>query len=134
MFLLDTNACIRLINNSSARLASRFRGHNPIEFRLCSVVKAELYHGARKSSRTAENIRLINRFLEPFVSLPFDDLCAEEYGLIRAELERVGTPIGPNDLMIAAIARAYDLTLVTNNVSEFSRVIGLQVEDWESGR
>jgi tRNA(fMet)-specific endonuclease VapC len=69
----------------------------------------------------------------PFASLPFDDACAEQYGQIRNELESDGTPIGPNDLLISAVARAHGLTLVTHNVGEFSRVIGLRLEDWEAG-
>jgi tRNA(fMet)-specific endonuclease VapC len=96
-------------------------------------VKAELYHGARRSSRVAENLSLLGRFFQPFVSLPFDDRCAEHHGQIRTGLEREGRPIGPNDLMIAATARAHGLTLVTHNSAEFVRVPGLPLEDWESG-
>ncbi len=130
MYLLDTNACIRILNGTSERLAGRLKQHEPAELRLCSVVKAELLYGARRSARAADNLRLLARFFEPFVCLPFDDLCAERYGVIRAELERVGSPIGPNDLMIAATGMAHDLTVVTHNTDEFSRVAGLQVEDW----
>lgn len=96
------------------------------------MVKAELLHGARRSSRVAENLRLLQRFFAPFPSLPFDDRCAEQYGLIRAELEREGRLIGPYDLMIAAIARTHDLVLVTHNAAEFARVAGLAIEDWEA--
>jgi tRNA(fMet)-specific endonuclease VapC len=63
--------------------------------------------------------------------LPFDDLCAEHYGSIRTDLRRSGGAIGPNDLLIAATARAHDLTLVTHNTGEFSRVVGLRSEDWQ---
>ncbi len=134
MVLLDTNACIRILNGSSARLVARLREHEPAEIRVCAVVKAELLYGARRNSRTADNLRLLARFFEPLVCLPFDDACAERYGLIRVELERAGTPIGPNDLMIAATAIAHDLVLVTHNVAEFSRVAGLRFEDWEAQR
>ncbi len=79
----------------------------------------------------SENLRVLDRFFAPIVSVPFDDLCADHYGLIRADLERMGTPVGPNDLLIAATARANDLVLVTHNTDEFSRVVGLQIEDWE---
>jgi tRNA(fMet)-specific endonuclease VapC len=95
------------------------------------VVKAELLYGPRRSSRVADNLRLLHRFFRPFVCLPFDDRCAEHYGMIRADLARLGQPIGPNDLLIAATARAHDLVLVTHNTEEFSRVVGLQMEDWE---
>ena len=65
-------------------------------------------------------------------SVPFDDAAADEYGVLRAQLERAGTPIGANDLMIAAIARQHDFTLVTNNVEEFRRIAGLRVDNWEA--
>lgn len=132
MYLLDTNACIRILNNSSKNLVERLRRHDSSEVRLCSVVKAELLHGARKSSRAAENLELLKRFFAPFQSIPFDDASAEHYGQIRRDLERTGNPIGPNDFLIAATARAHELILVTHNVREFSRVSGLQIEDWEN--
>jgi len=130
-FLLDTNACVRILNHTSDSLVARLKQCTPSEMALCSVVKAELVYGARRSSRVSENLRLLERFFEPLTSLPFDDRCAEHYGLIRADLAREGKPIGPNDLMIAATARAHDLTLVTHNVAEFSRIVGLRIEDWE---
>jgi tRNA(fMet)-specific endonuclease VapC len=130
-YLLDTNACIRLLNGTSPALVARIAGSDPTQIALCSVVKAELASGARRSARAAENLRLLENFFEPLASLPFDDACAERYGVIRSELESAGTPIGPNDLMIAATALANGATLVTNNVKEFSRVPGLRLEDWE---
>ena len=130
MYLLDTNFCIDVINGTSALAMSRLQSRNPDEIRLCSVVKAELRYGARLSARVADNLRLLERFFDPFQSLPFDDVCTDYYGQIRADLRRSGNPIGPNDLMIAAIAKTHDLTLVTHNVREFSKVIGLKVEDW----
>ena len=132
-YLLDTNACIRILNNSSRNLVERLRRHEPWEIGISSIVKAELIYGASKSSRTSENLSLLARFFEPFGSLPFDDESAEHYGAIRAELERAGIPIGPNDLFIAAAARAHGLILVSHNLREFLRVSGLEVEDWEEG-
>jgi len=132
VFLLDTNVCIRILNGSSPPVAARLQAANPAEVRLSAVVKAELLYGARKSTRIDDNLRLLRRFFIPFVSLPFDDRCAEEAGLIRLDLERSGRPIGPNDLLIAASARAHDLVLVTHNRREFGRIPGLRVEDWES--
>jgi tRNA(fMet)-specific endonuclease VapC len=131
MYLLDTNACIRILNDTSPSLVQRLASHTPSEIRLCSIVKAELLYGARHSQRVAENLKLLTRFFAPFVSLPFNDRCAEHYGQIRAEMVQAGTLIGPNDLLIAAIARAYDLTLVTHNLEEFGRVRDLRLEDWE---
>lgn len=132
MYLLDTNACIRVLNDSSPRLIDRLRQHRPSELRLCSVVKAELLFGARKSGDPARNLRVLRRLFEPLVSLPLDDASAEACGTIRSELERSGIPIGANDLLIAASAVAHDAVLVTHNVREFSRVPGLSLEDWET--
>jgi tRNA(fMet)-specific endonuclease VapC len=131
--LLDTNACIRVLNGSSAAVAARLQATNPADVRLSAVVKAELLYGARKSGRVEANLRLLRRFFDPLVSLPFDDRCADEAGLIRLDLERSGRPVGPNDLLIAATARAHDLVLVTHNIREFGRVPGLRLDDWEAG-
>jgi len=132
MYLLDTNACIRILNGTSPALAERLRFIPRTQVRLSSIVKAELLYGARKSGRIAENLRLLERFFDTIASLPFDDRCAEEYGVLREELERAGTLIGPNDLLIAASARAHGAILVTNNIREFSRVPELRIDDWES--
>lgn len=132
MFLLDTNTCIRILNGSSTSVAARLQSTSPAEVRLCAVVKAELLYGARHSRRVDENLRLLHRFFEPLASLPFDDRCAEEAAFIRLDLGRSGRPIGPNDLLIAATARAHDLVLVTHNTREFGRVPGLRVDDWEA--
>ncbi len=132
MYLLDSNACIRILNNSSPILIAHLKGHHPLEIMLCSVVKAELTYGAYHSSRAAENLRLLNRFFEPYVSIPFDDACTNAYGQIRADLAHRGTPIGPNDLLIAATAVANNLTLITANSREFGRVAGLKLDNWET--
>jgi tRNA(fMet)-specific endonuclease VapC len=131
MHLLDTNACIELLNNSSPALVAQLRAHDPSEIRLCSVTKAELLYGARHSARPTENLHALHRFFEPFISLPFDDRCADHYGVLRAGLAAQGRLIGPNDMLIASIAQAHDLVLVTHNRAEFSRVPGLQIEDWQ---
>jgi tRNA(fMet)-specific endonuclease VapC len=130
-YLLDTNACIQFLNKRNSEVQRRLAAARRTDIVICQIVKAELYYGAYKSSRRAENLALLARFFSQFESLPFDDAAAEAYGRLRAELARRGTPIGPNDLMIAAIALAYDLTLVTHNTAEFSRVATLRLEDWE---
>lgn len=131
MYLLDTNACIRILNNTSPELITRIQRHSPIEIHLCSIVKAELIYGAYHSERAADNLRLLDRFFEPFISLPFNDNCSEAYGRIRSDLARDGWLIGPNDLMIAATAVANEVTLVTANTRVFGRVAGLSLENWE---
>ena len=131
MYLLDTNFCIDVINGRSPLGTSRLQSHNAGEIRLCSVVKAELQYGARLSTRVADNLRLLEHFFAPYESFSFHDGCTEYYGQIRADLRRAGMMIGPNDLMIASIAKTHDLTLVTRNTGEFSRVVGLRIEDWQ---
>ena len=134
MYLLDTNTCIHLLNGSSDAVVDQMRSRPPSEVALCSIVKAELLYGARHSDRVEENLGLLDQFFTPLASLAFDDRCAEEYGLVRAQLAVQGSLIGPNDLIIASIARAHDATLVTNNVREFNRVAGLRLTDWEEER
>ncbi|MEA3411419.1 MAG: type II toxin-antitoxin system VapC family toxin [Pseudomonadota bacterium] len=129
--LLDTNTCIHLLNDGNPEIKRRMRIHSPTQIFLCSVVKAELLYGARHSRRVSENLQLLERLFAPLSSVPFDDRSAEEYGVIRAQLAAECAPIGPNDLMIAAIARSRDMTLITHNIDEFRRVTGLRLVDWE---
>jgi tRNA(fMet)-specific endonuclease VapC len=76
-------------------------------------------------------LTLLRRFFQEFATLAFDERCEEVYGAIRAQLALAGTLIGPNDLLIAAIAVANEVTVVTHNTAEFGRVTGLRIEDWE---
>ena len=131
MYLLDTNACIQFLNGTSSKIKENFQQHSPAEIALCSVVKAELLFGARHSQKIESNLLRVKQFFIPFNSLSFDDRCAEEYAQIRADLTRQGKIIGPNDLMIASIARANDAVLITNNIGEFSRVANLRLADWQ---
>lgn len=130
-YLLDTNTCIRYLNGTSDSIRREIESRRPENILLCSVVKAELIYGAIKSGNPDRNLKRLQRFTKLFSSLPFDDDAAEIYGQIRTRLERNGTPIGPNDLLIAATALAHSATLVTHNVREFNRVEGLRYEDWE---
>lgn len=130
-YLLDTNVCARYLNGKSPSVRTRIRLTNRDDIAVCSVVKGELFYGAMRSNNPEITLARQQQFLNLFVSLSFDDVAALVYGEVRAELTRLGTPIGPNDLQIAAIAMANNLILVTHNVREFGRVNGLQVEDWE---
>lgn len=132
MYLLDTNLCIRILTGRSPTAKATLDSLSPSDVLVCSVVKAELFWGAMKSNHPTRALAEQKRFLSLFSSLPFDDRAAEEFGRIRADLALKGTPIGPYDLMIAAIAVAHGVTLVTHNTAEFSRVVGLNIEDWES--
>jgi tRNA(fMet)-specific endonuclease VapC len=105
----------------------------PQEIVVCAIVKAELFYGAENSRNPQANLEKQRAFLEHFVSLPFDDYAAAVYGRIRAVLKKAGTPIGPNDLLIAAIAVAHKCVLVTHNTKEFQRIPELILEDWEEG-
>ncbi|WP_414544428.1 type II toxin-antitoxin system tRNA(fMet)-specific endonuclease VapC [Nostoc sp. CCY0012] len=130
-YLLDSNVCARYLNGRSLAIRERLRATNIADIAVCSVVKGELFYGAIKSNNPEITLARQQEFLKLFVSLPFDDSAALVYGRIRAELSANGTPIGPNDFQIAAIAMANNLILVTHNTREFSRVNGLQIEDWE---
>lgn len=127
--LLDTNVWIALAKKEPVVVEALRRLH-PSEVVTCDVVRAELMYGARKSQRVEQNVAGFDLMLEPFVSLPFDNKAAGQYGLLRVTLERNGTPIGANDFLIAAIALAHDCVLVTRNSREFRRVPGLRIEDW----
>ncbi len=130
-FLLDTNPCVRYLNGASESLQRRLDRVDADSVVVCSVVKAELFYGAMKSQNPERVLEMQRRFLARYVSLPFDDAAARWYGIIRAELERTGNVIGANDLLIAAIAAANDLVLVTHNTREFERVGELNLQDWE---
>jgi tRNA(fMet)-specific endonuclease VapC len=131
-YLLDTNVCIKFLNQTSESIIERLNAISDIDIVVCSVVKAELFYGAMKSNNPSKTLSRQQNFVNRFLSLPFDDSSALIYGRLRAILAKAGTPIGSNDLQIAAIAIANNLTLVTHNVAEFSRVVGLSWEDWEN--
>lgn len=130
-YLLDTNVCISYLNKAESLVRTRMQMLKPSEILLCSVVEAELYFGVMKSATPSKNLSRLTPFLNQFVSLPFDNKAARKFGRIRADLAKAGTPIGPYDLQIAAIALVNRLILVTHNTREFSRIVGLPLEDWE---
>lgn len=131
-YLLDTDICIDYLRGSNPKVRDRLLACAPADVGLCSVVKAELLFGAHNSQKVASNLRRLNAFFAPFHSVSFDDPAAEAYGTLRAHLRRDGSEIGANDLMIAAIAIAADLILVTHNRGEFERVPGLRIEAWNA--
>lgn len=129
-FLLDTNVCIAFLNGADRAVRRRLLSLTPEQVCLCSVVKAELEYGARKSTRVERNLDSLHAFFGSFASLPFDDDAVAHYGVLRVQLEREGPPIGANDMMIAAIALAADQTLITRDQADFSRIAGLRLEAW----
>jgi tRNA(fMet)-specific endonuclease VapC len=129
LFLLDTNIVSNLIREPQGRIADRIKIIGESNICTSIVVAAELRYGATKkaSRRLTKQVEAV---LAAIDTLPFDSPADEIYGSIRAQLELAGTPIGGNDLIIAAQAVALDLTLVTDNDKEFSRIGGLRVENW----
>jgi len=130
IYLLDTNASIALLNDRRSPVTRRLATVQRSHVFLCQIVKAELYYGAYKSKRRSENLAVLQQFFSQFNTLPFDDKALEIYGRIRAELAAKGTPIGPNDVIIAATALSHNAILVTHNTREFERVTDLKIEDW----
>lgn len=132
-YLLDTNACIALINRTSAAVRNRFQKalSARAQIYVSSVVTFELWYGVAKSERQDLNTQRLQAFLAgPMILLPLEEQDARVAGWIRAVLQASGTPIGAYDTLIAGQAMARQLTLVTANVSEFSRVKGLTWQDW----
>lgn len=129
-FLFDTNGIISLLGRKSEALAGRVLACTEGEIGISSIVSHELYFGAYKSQKVSFNLETIRLLLKDFVVLPFDEEDSRQAGEIRAELKKLGTPIGPYDVLIAGQAKARNLTLVSNNVREFERVSDLKLEDW----
>lgn len=129
-YLLDTNAVVDLLRKRNGRILRRIQSHEPSDIGLSSIALHELYYGAFKSSRHEQNVALIDALR--FEVLEFDGDDSRHAGEIRAALAKRGTPIGPYDLLIAGQARARELTLVSANVGEFQRILGLTVEDWSA--
>lgn len=128
-YLLDTDVCIHALKNRNRNLAAAFTAHDG-RMAVSDVTLFELYYGAGRYTDPAGRIAIIESFAARLEILPFDSKAALHAGNIRATLERQGQTIGAYDLMIAAIARAQGLVLVTGNVREFKRVEGLRVERW----
>ena len=129
MILLDTNICIHIINAKPPAVLQRFKGYRMGEIGLCSVVAAELAYGVAKSG-SARNRQALDLFLAPLAILPFDEAALWAYGDLRAAMERKGTPIGSLDMLIAAHALSIQATVVSNNLADFERVPGLQLDNW----
>ncbi len=128
-YMLDTNIVIYTIKNRPAQVREAFKRH---ENQMCisAVTKGELIYGAEKSSQPERNLTDIEGLIARLEVAPFEDHASEHFAQLRAELYRIGQPIGPYDMMIAGHARAMGLILVTNNMKEFERVPGLRIENW----
>lgn len=130
IYMLDTNICIYAMKKKPEKVLRRLKEELDDGVCISSITLAELEYGMKHSSNPAKNEQALLRFLVPFSILPFGSTAASEYGEIRAYLQDQGTPIGPLDMLIAGHARAEKMILVTNNVREFERVPGLEIENW----
>ncbi len=128
--LLDTNICVGIIRQRTPDVLARLQKMTPGTVGVSIVTVAELQFGAAKSLRPQVNRSALEQFLLPLEILDFGSAAALHYGEVRAKLEKAGTPIGPLDTLIAAHAKSLNVTLVSNNLTEFRRVAGLKVEDW----
>jgi tRNA(fMet)-specific endonuclease VapC len=130
MYLLDSNICIYLINHRPEHVVEKIKEHKPDEIKLSAISFGELNYGVAKSKFRNKNKQALLHFASAFDIIEFDGRDAEVYGLIRADLENKGEIIGPYDMQIAAQAISRDLTLVTNNTKEFSRILNLKIKNW----
>lgn len=129
-YMLDTNICIYIIKHKPESVYRRLMKIRPEDVCISSITYSELSYGVKKSEQKDRNRLALTLMLSNIEILEFDTAVAEEYGNIRARLEKSGTPIGSLDMLIAAHAKASGCTLVTNNLKEFSRVEGLKAENW----
>lgn len=129
-YMLDTTICIYIIRRNPIRVLQRLQTKSITDVSISSITVSEMEYGVEKSQRKTSNRIALLRFLAPLSVLSYDANAARHYGNIRTTLEKTGQPIGAMDLLIAAHARALNLILVTNNVNEFSRIPGLQIENW----
>ena len=128
--MLDTNICIYVIKHKPESVFRKLKKIKPEDVCISSITYAELAYGVEKSAQPERNRLALSMMLSSIEIVAFDDAAADEYGEIRAGLERKGTPIGSLDILIAAHARSLGCTLVTNNTKEFCRVEGLEVVNW----
>ncbi|RJX16893.1 MAG: type II toxin-antitoxin system VapC family toxin [Desulforudis sp.] len=129
-YLLDTNICIYIAKYNPPEVRERFAQHTVDELAMSVITLGELYHGAEKSQSPKKASAAIEQLINVIQVIPMTEPVAQQYGKIRAKLEKAGQTIGNNDLWIASHAKAEGLVLVTNNEREFKRVAGLKVENW----
>lgn len=129
-YYLDTNIIIYALKNTFPSIKSHFEKIPAQSILIPDIVMAEIEYGAKKTVDYNKTIQHYNQFTDIFLKEPFDYKCAKAYGIIRSTLEKQGTPIGANDMLIAATVLANKGILVTHNTKEFSRINGLLIEDW----
>lgn len=130
MYFLDTNTCIYFLNGKYESIKKKILLTSPNDISIPSIVKAELLLGAYASKNRKANTEKVEQLLAPFEIIPFEDLMTYVYADIRNKAEKKGEIIGPNDLLIAAIVKFNEGTIVTHKVKEFKRIEGLKIDDW----
>ena len=130
MYFLDADVCIEFMRGRCPEGLRVLQQSDPALFKVPSIVVGELMTGVEKSRNPKANRLMTECFLAPFDVIDFDYECALKYAQVRASLEKQGCKIGPKDTMIAAMALTHSAVLVTNNLGEFARVNGLQLETW----
>ena len=130
MYFLDTNTCVYFLNGKYESVREKIIKTPPNEVAIPIIVKAELILGAYKSKKKKENLEKVELFLAPFEIIPFIDAMSYVYADIRSNSEKSGKIIGPNDLLIASIVKFHEGILISNNILEFKRIIGLNIENW----
>ncbi len=129
-YMLDTNICIYIIKRKPTDVIARFRQTQISQVGISSITLSELEYGVAKSSKPDQNQFALAQFLAPLEILSYGDEAAQQYGRLRALLEKQGTPIGSLDMLIAAHVLSIDCILVTNNEKEFNRVPNLKIDNW----
>jgi tRNA(fMet)-specific endonuclease VapC len=129
-YMLDTNICIYLIKHNPAKVIKHFKSHAIGDIGISSITLAELRYAVSKSQHVEKNQQALDEFILSLEIADFDEKAAQEYGAIRAELERAGKPVGSMDMLIGAHAHALGATLVTNNTKEFKQIKNLKLVDW----
>ncbi len=130
IYVLDTNTCIYFLNGTSVRIRDQIALREPSELATTSITAAELYYGAYHSKRITKNLEVLQKFFANMQVLPFHRRAAREFARLKESLRKKGKLVGAFDLMIAAIVRREEVTLVTHNTGEFNRIEGLLLEDW----
>jgi tRNA(fMet)-specific endonuclease VapC len=129
-FMLDTDICIYIIKKKPLNVWRKFQELSLGEVGVSTITVAELQYGVYKSQHQAKNKMALTQFLLPLKIIPFDEKATEIYGKIRAKLEQQGQVIGAMDMLIAAQAISLEITLLTNNTDEFSRIPELTIQNW----
>jgi tRNA(fMet)-specific endonuclease VapC len=131
--MLDTDTSSYVIKGNAPNIDAHLRDLDVSQVCISAVTRAELRFGVRRLRRAARVAAEVERFLSGIHTLPWDEAAADQFAEVRANLDRVGTPIGSMDTMIAAHAKALDAVLVTNNVKHFGMVKGLAIANWATG-